>query len=239
MSASIVVVPEVGKITVVKSKASRSLRLSVKPNNIRLSVPPWTSQRTIQQFIASNIDWLKRQQPTQQTALLRSGDKIGKLHTVLFKKITPNKMPDVRVTNSQIIVGLDSNETNDNPAVQNRAHRGAVRALRKEAAQILPLRLRLTAERHGLVFKSVAIKQLTGRWGSCDNQKNIVLNLYLIQLPWELIDYVIVHELAHTKHMNHSAAFWDFCCELLPASKDLRRRLKNIPPAVTPQNARA
>lgn len=239
MSASKLVIPNIGEITVVKSRSSRALRLSVKPNKIRLSVPLWTSRRTIDSFIESNIDWLKRHRSVNQTPPLQDGDKIGKLHTLVFERSAGHGVPQTRVMRNRIVISMTSDETVDDTSVQERAHRGAIRALRKEAAQVLPLRLRLTAEHHGIAYNSVAIKQLTGRWGSCDNHKNIVLNLYLMQLPWELIDYVIVHELAHTKHMDHSAAFWQFCCQMLPAAKDLRRRLKTIPPVIAPQNARA
>src|SRR5690606_36436720 len=94
------------------------------------------------------------------------------------------------------------------PRVQKAAQAAAIRALRKEAETLLPQRLRTLAEQTGFTYNSVAVKQPKSRWGSCSHQKHITLNLFLMQLPWRLIDYVLLHELTHTKVMRHGPPFW-------------------------------
>lgn len=81
-------------------------------------------------------------------------------------------------------------------------------------------------------YRDIQIKQLTRRWGSCDQKKSIVLNLFLIQLPWELIDYVIIHELTHTKHLNHSTDFWDSLETFKPQARQLKKQLNNYHPSI-------
>ena len=73
---------------------------------------------------------------------------------------------------------------------------------------------------------------MTSRWGSCDQQHNIVLNLFLMQLPWELIDYVLVHELAHTQVLRHGPDFWQLMERLLPDCRSLRRRMRDHQPVL-------
>ena len=88
------------------------------------------------------------------------------------------------------------------------------------------MRLQTLAEQHGYDYKSVSIKQLKGRWGSCSEHKDIVLNCFLMELPWNLIDYVLLHELAHTRVMAHGAVFWNEMARVLPEVQSCRRQIK-------------
>jgi predicted metal-dependent hydrolase len=80
--------------------------------------------------------------------------------------------------------------------------------LRREAIDDLPARTARLAAAHGFSYTGVTIKRLRSRWGSCSSTNHLNLNLYLMRLPEDLRDYVILHELAHTVHKNHGAGFW-------------------------------
>jgi predicted metal-dependent hydrolase len=77
-----------------------------------------------------------------------------------------------------------------------------------ESKLILITRLEKMAQKHGFKYNRVSIRNQRTRWGSCSHLNNINLNMNLIQLPQELQDYVIMHELVHTKIKNHSKKFW-------------------------------
>lgn len=81
-------------------------------------------------------------------------------------------------------------------------------ALRRRAKEVLPLRLEMLARSNGLTYSAVKINSSAGRWGSCSGRGSINLSLYLMLLPLHLIDYVLLHELAHTREMNHGPRFW-------------------------------
>ena len=72
----------------------------------------------------------------------------------------------------------------------------------------------------------------SGRWGSCDSKRNIVLNLYLMELPWELIDYVLFHELTHTEVLRHGPDFWSAMKRVLPDVQRRRKAIKSYRPVV-------
>jgi predicted metal-dependent hydrolase len=81
--------------------------------------------------------------------------------------------------------------------------------LRAQAKQFLPPRVQTLAQRHGFSYSGVSIKNIRSRWGSCSATNNLNFSIYLMYLPDEQVDYVILHELCHTVHKNHGTRFWD------------------------------
>jgi len=79
---------------------------------------------------------------------------------------------------------------------------------RVSARQTLIERLDQLAEKHGFTYNKVTIRNQKTRWGSCSTENNISLNIKLILLPKDLMDYVMLHELVHTRVKNHSKDFW-------------------------------
>ena len=94
------------------------------------------------------------------------------------------------------------------------------------SSEYLPHRVEYFARSMKLEFAVLKFRKMKSRWGSCSSTKIITLNTQLIKIKKELIDYVIVHELAHLVHMNHSKEFHALVGHYLPQSKALRKRLK-------------
>lgn len=97
---------------------------------------------------------------------------------------------------------------------------------RKEARNVLVKRLDEIAQRHGYRYNRVSIRNQKTRWGSCSSQNNISLNMKLTQLPDELRDFIILHELVHTKVKNHGNKFWDEIMRAEPRAEELARQVK-------------
>jgi len=95
-----------------------------------------------------------------------------------------------------------------------------------KAREKLVNRLNELAEKHGFTYNRVFIRNQRTRLGSCSSKNNINLNMKLVQLPDELIDYVILHELVHLKIMNHSKDFWIELDKFVGDAKALRSKLK-------------
>lgn len=95
-----------------------------------------------------------------------------------------------------------------------------------DAAKRLTLRLRYLTEEHGFTCNNITIREQKTRWGSCSAKNNISLNLKLVQLPEALIDYVILHELVHTRVHSHSKKFWAELERYVKNSKAMAKRLR-------------
>lgn len=94
------------------------------------------------------------------------------------------------------------------------------------AKNIIPERVAYFASRIGVTYNRITIRNQKTRWGSCSSKGNLNFNWQLVLLPREILDYVVVHELAHRKEMNHSAAFWAEVERELPDYRERRRMLK-------------
>lgn len=99
---------------------------------------------------------------------------------------------------------------------------------RRLAHKILPKRLDELAQKFGFKYRKLFIKNQKTVWGSCSYMNNINLNLNLVALDNEFIDYVILHELTHTVHKNHQKAFYNLLTKNMPDALEIQKRLKKI-----------
>jgi len=95
------------------------------------------------------------------------------------------------------------------------------------AKNYIPSRTVEFANKYKFRFNRIRVKKLRSRWGSCSSRGNLSFNYKLMQFPDEVIDYVIIHELCHTKEMNHSQRFWQLVAEIIPNYKELKTILRN------------
>lgn len=117
------------------------------------------------------------------------------------------------------------------PSAQ-RARDTKKKLLTKKAREYLPYRLEYLANLYGYHYEKIRLSHAGTRWGSCSSNLTISLNIGLMQVPESLRDYVILHELAHLNHMDHSAAFWAEVGKHDPHYKTHRRQLKAFSPGV-------
>ena len=215
-------IAELGRLHLYKRKGARHIRLSVNSTGkIRVTLPPWVPYSAGIAFAQQKSDWLKLQVRPRQ--LLRNDSPVGKLHRLRFELGTTLRS---RVTDNEVIIKLPSGVRLDSDAAQQAALKASIKALKSEAETFLPRRLRSIAATHGFEFRSVEVKHLKSRWGSCSHRQEIVLNCFLMQLPWGLIDYVLLHELMHTRIMAHGPLFWSELEAYVPNLKQVRREMR-------------
>jgi predicted metal-dependent hydrolase len=233
MATKTIEIPEIGTVTLYKRRGNRSLRLSISPTGeIRVSLPAWVPYKAGEQFARTKAEWIARHRRAQPSGLLH-GQAIGKAHRLHFNPSALAIKVSTRLHQNQIAITHPPEFRPDHPAVQKAAQKASIRALRQEAEALLPQRLRQLAQQTGYGYKSVHVKQLKSRWGSCSAEQKITLNLFLMQLPWHLIDYVLLHELAHTKVMRHGDPFWKELEHNMPNAKRLRAEIHSYHPSLS------
>lgn len=130
-----------------------------------------------------------------------------------------NLIDAVKITlkNNELTVFIPENFNLESPDSQHIVKEMIRHALRHEAKRILPKKTMEFAQKLNIEVANVKINRSVSRWGSCSHKKSINFSFYLMLFPEKYIDYVILHELAHTIEMNHSEKFWkllsEFCGE--------------------------
>lgn len=223
---------EFGTITLRRSKLSRSVKLKMDARGvISISLPLGAPL-----YLARNLLHESRTQLRQllhdthaKRPQFSEGDMIGASHRLLF--ITTNaEEPSYLIEPTRLIIKRAGHHAPH--AVIRTIEEGAQVIMRTQAKAHLPGRLAHFARVHGFTYNKIRFSNADTRWGSCSSNGTISLNVWLMQLPRELIDYVLLHELCHTRHMNHSDEFWELVASLCPDYAARRRLLKQFHPYV-------
>lgn len=222
---------EFGDIPVRRSARSTSVKISVAPSGtLRASLPPYAPLFMLRRLINSSRAQLRSMLQQHQPAYeFINGEQIGKSHKLV---IIHASRTGVKRYKQQITVTLGPGDTVTDPEVSTELRKVITDALRLEAKSYLPKRLRFLADKLGCDYERVRFSHASGRWGSCSTTGTISLNIALMKLPFELIDYVLIHELSHTKQMNHSAKFWALVEQGDPSYKLHRKLLKSHTPTI-------
>ncbi|HCH33985.1 MAG: hypothetical protein UY35_C0001G0060 [Candidatus Saccharibacteria bacterium GW2011_GWC2_48_9] len=222
---------EFGEITIRTSHRSRHIRLSVAPDgSLRASMPVFATSRSLKKLINTSREDIRGMLHTQAPKVhYEDGMRIGKSHSLI---VTPGGKLQVKRQDLKIMLSLPNELTVNDMAVQTEIRSAMQAALRVEAKHYLPRRLATLARSADCHYEKVRFSHASTRWGSCSSNGTISLNIALMQLPFQLIDYVLVHELCHTKQMNHSQDFWHLVEAEDPDYKAHRRTLKQYNPTI-------
>lgn len=224
---------EFGTITLRRSARASHVRIRVAPDgHLRASLPMYAPAFLVKRLVKSSREQLRAMlEEHHQTAMFEQGMQIGKSHVLIIR---PGNRPSTKVTRhgQHIIVTLETGGDIANPVIQRLIRDEVIKAFRLEAKSYLPKRLAFLAEKLGYHYEKVRFSHAGGRWGSCNTNGTISLNIALMKLPFEVIDYVLIHELSHTKQMNHSQSFWRLVEEGDAHYKVHRRQLKNETPSI-------
>lgn len=227
---------EIGPVTLQKRKGSRSIRLTVGHDGVlKVTMPMWSPYKVGEAFALSKRDWIVKQQAGKARHVFNPNERVGKGHRIRFVHEHRDTITS-RITKTELIIRLPFDKEPADDDVQSVVHSGAVRALKQEAKNLLPQRLQSLAKQHGFAYRSVSVKRLKSRWGSCSSQKDIALNCFLMQLPWELIDYVLLHELLHTRVMAHGDQFWSELAHYVSDLPAKRKIIKTFQPTLIAQD---
>jgi len=197
----------IGTVKVVRNRRAKNLSIRInQQGEVRMTVPGYLSRKRAEAFLISKKPWIMK----KLEEMGRSGGPPAAL---------PNPGDRLVVRGISIPIDLKNNEGSVEEAIW--------RILREEAMHYLPGRVKELAEIHGFTYSGLKIRKMKTRWGSCSTKDSINLNSWLMMLPDQLADYVILHELMHTRHRNHGRDFWEALDRVTDgSSKKLRKELQ-------------
>jgi len=186
------------------------LRIENK-NELRLSSAR-VSKKQLLSFIQENKVWILEQHKNIKAAFLEDTS---------FYYL--NKAYKIKHHNESLC--LDTETVYLNPL---RAKQHSDMFYRKCAKAYLPDRVDFWTKKMGLEYNRLSFRLAKKRWGSCNTKRNISLNPYMMKLSYEMIDYIIVHELSHLRHMNHSKVFYECVQNYIPDYINIEKEIKAL-----------
>jgi hypothetical protein len=210
--------------------SSKAKRVSIKiepPNQVLVVAPKRTPKKILDKFVKEQSAWITKQlaRMVQKQDSIESNTQVlifGKTYQKKFG-FNHNLPIGILFTNNQILFNFpDSNTLQKNKLVKSELEI----FLKKTARKYLQEKTKALAEKMQVKYKKITLRNQKTRWGSCSSNNTLSLNWRLVHYPPEIIDYVLVHELAHLIHHNHSKKFWELVALYDPKYRQHKNYLK-------------
>ena len=202
----------------------KTLSLSINENaDLVVRAPNHVSYDEIQKFISEKSVWIDKK---HRLIKARLNDNLN--HNLSAQCLYLGNLYQIKTDNNSI----DPISFNGQMFTMNNESKETISLLlkswyKKRFMEVALPRLSYFSDKYNLKVNQVRVKEQKTLWGSCSSKNNINLNYLLIMAPLKVIDYVIVHELVHTIHKNHSAKFWQKVETIMPKYKEARYWLKD------------
>lgn len=224
--------------TLMRSKR-RSIGFLIGDDGLRLTAPRWVTIAEIESAIREKQRWIftklnERRERSARRLQPQMQWRDGAAMPYLGDDIT------LRISNAQAIgIAFDDNDRELHVSLPQEAGEQQLKDrvqgwLQAEAKRLFAERLPLYAEKLGVRYHSFALSSATTQWGSCTADGKIRLNWRLVHFALPLIDYVIAHELAHLREMNHSPRFWATVQSIFPEFESAKKALREQAPETLP-----
>ncbi len=211
---------EINKL--VRAKRRTIAIIIEKDGSLTVRAPKRAAQHDIEQFIHEKADWILRTRekllaiPETPRKQFMDGEKFLFVGREYELKLVAPQRPSLKFED-EFRLGVTS---------QSRAALFFTRWYKEQALLVISTRVQHYAALHGFQPKQVKISSATTRWGSCTSSGNLNFTWRLVMAPLEVIDYVVIHELAHLRVHNHSAKFWKLVESIEPQFKERRKWLR-------------
>lgn len=207
----------------VTKKTMKNIRIAVDlDGNIKVSAPVSAKKELIESLIIKEYEWIKNK--IKESKIRKEyGDILNRGYIYIRGKkytiIEQNGKNSIFIQEDKLYLTVKEDNEDYRKSILKKW-------LREHAREVYYEKVRKYSKITGKIPENVFIKEQKRAWGSCSVLGNINLNWRLIMAPDEIIDYVIIHELCHMIHMNHSAEYWKLVESILPDYKLRRKWLK-------------
>lgn len=207
-------------------RSSRRLSLKLGVDGVPIvSAPKSVPARQIKDWLISKQSWLQRQRELYQGAYnVLAGQSLGPTVNIRHR-LDPNL--SAHLEQSDLVLAHPA-QFNQWQRMYIAARESIKRTLNQEAQRTLPALVDQISLISRLRPRTLRVRFMRSRWGSCNSYGDVTLNSQLVRLDLSLIEYVIAHELVHLRHRHHQGSFWDEMARWVPDYKLRRRALKQV-----------
>jgi len=214
-----------------RSKKYKNLKIKlISKDNLKITCSLHHTDKFIFDFLQTNLHKFLRynhETPVTKTTF-NDGDLIlfqGQQFPLRIKWIDRKHSKLSFLNNSFLAeINLDLSDKQKNSEIANLLNK----FYKLQTLNLCQIKLAELQKKYGLEYNKITIKKQQSRWGSCSAQKNLNFNINLSKLPAHLAQYVVCHEYAHLKHLDHSQKFWEFLEKICPQSSIFRQELRLI-----------
>ena len=215
---------------VIRTNRKKSASIKIEEGKVKVIIPKTLSQKRLEQLVKEKTPWVRKKlreyaeyQPVKPKEYV-SGECFTYLGRNYRLKLVSGDSEQVKLKQGQFVLGVNKDLSSDKLA-------GLVRDSLLEwyfthAKERLIEKTQRYAKIIGIEPTSVMVKSYRSRWGSCSSKGEISYNWKIIIAPHHIVDYVVVHELCHLKHHDHSPAFWKSVEQVIPDYRECREWLK-------------
>ena len=232
MNTKTIELNEIGSVLIKKNQRAKYLSVSIRPGKgVVITIPYYVSYAEGERFAHEKADWIK----AHLEKIKKSGHGLivfdenteffTKKHKLELHRHSENNVKFIQ-TESLLKIYYPHDIDIKSSRMQKTIRVIIEYTLRDEALKYLPQRLDFLSQKINIPYNRVFIKNIKSRWGSCSAKNNINLSIHLMRLPDHLIDYVILHELAHVVVKNHSKHFWQVLDKITGDAKLYDNELK-------------
>jgi len=229
MSTYALALPDGGIIQYqLERRPRKTVGMRISPDGLIVHAPKRISQSQLEHLLLSKANWIRNKLQAQREhalALIQWQD--GAQLLLLGNPITLSVKHDARSRALEYEAGI-LYVAMPLPTDETAISRKVLQWYRKQALNDFARRLELLATKLGVPTPKLYLSNARSRWGSCNSKSEVRLNWRLIQAPPHIINYVICHELAHIKEMNHSPKYWVVVEQIFPDYKKAEKELKSL-----------
>ncbi|SFR69168.1 M48 family metallopeptidase [Anaeromicropila populeti] len=213
----------------IRSKRKTISIIVEQDGSVIVKAPAILSMNEVEAIVLKKLGWIREKQKKMHLMEKRTQAKeyvngehflyLGKEYTLLLVEDRVNDVPEVKILHNQIQVS--------GKKLSREIVREALCSWYFEQAKwVIDNQIKMYSAKLGVRVSKLTLREAKTRWGSCSSKGAVMINWKIIMAPLEMIDYVVVHELCHLKHMNHSKNFWDLVASIIPDYKKRRLWLK-------------
>ena len=214
-------------IEIVFSKRRKTISIQIKPDRIKVLSTIWISKNSVKEFILKNEGWIRKKLADQKLRIkpvtnLVNNEKLilcGKNYTL---KVNSELIKEPKISSETIIISNNSKTRKTFGSIESQI----LKLLKDFSFRILQKKTFEFSQIMNVRYNSVKIKNYKSRWGSCSSKGDISFNWKIIFAQENIIEYLVVHELSHLIHFNHSKLFWNKVEEFQYNYKENRKWLK-------------